>query len=116
MGAGFGGFLEPRPARTILRYRDLQLRSTELWKLRGNGLEHHGETRQSLRELGALREHDATFHRRFGGDGFNAGDAVVETGLRIHESGAARTVHERPRGHLVPAEHVARDVTHVDDD
>ena len=41
---------------------------------------------------------------------------VVESGLRIHERAAARAVHERPFGHLIAAEHVARDVAHVDHD
>ena len=48
-------------------------------------------------------------------DGLDAGDAVVEAGLRIREGAAPRAVHQRPLGHLVAAEDVADDVAHVDD-
>ena len=115
MRARFADFLDARPARAVFRYRDFQLGGAELGEFRGHGIEHHREARQALGELGALGEHDAPFDRHILRDGLDAGDAVIESGLRIREGAAARAFDQRPVGHLVAAEHIADDVAHVDD-
>src|SRR5882672_3058735 len=117
MRAWFRGGLEPFPAVLVPRDGNLELGGAEPGEFRGDGFEHHRESRQTLGKLRTPREYDAAFDRRLLvlDDRLPAGDALVESRLRIHERGAARAVHQRPGGHLVAAEHDADDVAHVDD-